>query len=380
MNGKTRTTHVITGLATGGAETMLLKLLDRMDRDHFENSVISLTGAGPIGDRIRELGIPLTVLGVSRSLSMPWNLLRLCWQIRRHRPHVVQTWLYHADLLGLVAAKLAGVKKVSWNIRCSYMGENYYQGISGLIIRILAAISARPNTVIVNSTSGKSLHQSLGYHPRSWVVIPNGFDMDIFKPSSVERSRIRQELEIPTNAPVIGLVGRWDPVKGHDLFLRAAASFLKQSPDSHFIFVGKDCTPDNLALLKLVDADVKPNLHLLGERHDIPAITAALDLSVCASIGEGFPNVIGEAMACEVPCVATDVGDCADIIADTGYVVASGNVKEMTEAWLKIFSLSSSESSQLGARARSRIGEVYSIQKIVTTYQDLYQNLRHSRD
>jgi glycosyltransferase involved in cell wall biosynthesis len=380
MTEKTRITHVITGLATGGAETMLLKLLKNIDNDQFENSVISLTGAGPIGERIRELGITLTVLGMNRSLSTPWDLLRLCWQIRRHRPHVVQTWLYHADLLGFVFAKIAGVKKVAWNIRCSYMGEDYYRGFSGLLIRILAAISGRPDAVVVNSTSGKTLHQSLGYHPQNWMVIPNGFDVDIFQSSLVERSRIRQELKIPASAPVIGLVGRWDPVKGHDLFLQAAASFLKQHPESHFIIVGKDCTPENLALLKLVDANVKPNLHLLGERHDIPAITAALDLSVCASIGEGFPNVIGEAMACEVPCVATDVGDCADIIADTGYVVASGNVKEMTMAWLEIFSLSPSASKQLGVRARNRIREAYSIQKIVATYQELYQVLRHSGD
>jgi glycosyltransferase involved in cell wall biosynthesis len=294
-------------------------------------------------------------------------------------PHVVQTWLYHADLLGFIAAKLSGVKKVAWNIRCSYMGETYYKGVSGLVIRILAAISARPDTVIVNSTSGKSLHQSLGYHPRSWTVIPNGFDIEIFKPSPAERSRIRQELEIPANAPVIGLVGRWDPVKGHDLFLRAAASFLKLRSDCHFVFVGKNCSPVNPALMKLVDAALLPNLHLLGERHDIPAITAALDLSVCASVGEGFPNVLGEAMACEVPCVATDVGDCADIIANTGRIVKSGDVNAMAGAWSDILSLPPSEYTELGAKARNRIGKEYSIQKILNTYQDLYQDLRYSR-
>jgi glycosyltransferase involved in cell wall biosynthesis len=376
MTEKTRITHIITGLATGGAETMLLKLLSGMDSNLFENSVISLTESGPIGDRIRDLGIPLSVLGMNRSIPSPLDLVCLYRKIRHHRPHVVQTWLYHADLLGFLAAKAAKVDSVAWNIRCSYMGKNYYKGMSGIVIKLLAAISNWPDTVIVNSAAGQLLHQSLGYHPREWQVIPNGFDTDVFTPSVEDRTTIRRKLGIPDQAPVIGLVGRWDPVKGHGLFLKVATNFVRETPEAHFIIVGKGCDMDNGALLDFVTDSLRTNLHLLGERHDIPAITAAFDLAVCASVGEGFPNVLGEAMACAVPCVATDVGDCAEIVADTGRIVPSGDVTAMTAAWSDLLSLAPSERKALGISARRRIKEVYSIENIISTYQNLYQGLR----
>jgi glycosyltransferase involved in cell wall biosynthesis len=380
MTEKTRITHVITGLATGGAETMLLKLLSGMDDSQFENSVISLTDAGPIGYLIRDIGVPVTVLGMNRSFPKPWDFIRLCLQIRRHKPHIVQTWLYHADLLGYFAAKLTSVKSISWNIRCSYMGKEYYNGMSGLVLKMLAAISAKPDTVIVNSTAGQVLHQSLGYTPKNWQIIPNCFDLGVFKLSIIDRQRIRKELEISEDVPVIGLVGRWDPIKGHALFLNAAKTFLAQRPESQFILVGNGCEDNNPDLIDLVPDELKANLHLLGERNDIPAVTASFDLAVCASIGEGFPNVLGEAMACQVPCVATDVGDCADIISDTGRIVASGDEVAMANAWSELLDLPPIELAALGAKARSRVSEFYSVQKVINAYQDLYLALQRSQE
>jgi glycosyltransferase involved in cell wall biosynthesis len=373
-----RVTHIITGLATGGAETMLLKLLSGMNKDRFQNTVISLTDAGPIGDQIRALGVPLTVLGMNRSLPMPWDLFRLYRRIRQQHPHVVQTWLYHADLLGYITAKLAGVRKIVWNIRCSYMGEDYYKGMSGVVIRILAWISAKPDAVVVNSTSGKLLHESLGYAPANWNIIPNGFDVSVFKASADARRSIRREWGIADDVPVIGLVGRWDPVKGHDVFLQAATELITSVPDCQFVVVGKGCDTNNADLLKLVDSGLRLNLHLLGERYDIPDVTAAFDIAVCASIGEGFPNALGEAMACEVPCVATNVGDCAEIIADTGRIVAAGDTTAMARAWAELLSLSASDLADLGARARNRVSKIYGIQDIIVAYQVLYQDLRYS--
>jgi glycosyltransferase involved in cell wall biosynthesis len=375
----TRVVHIITGLATGGAETMLLKLLTGMNDAQFSNSVIALTDAGPIGDRIRELGIPLTVLGMSRSFPMPWDLWRLYRQVRAQMPDVVQTWLYHADFLGYFAAKLAGVKSVAWNIRCSYMGPDYYKGISGMLIKVLAALSNRPDTVIVNSTAGKSLHESLGYRPRDWQIIPNGFDTDVFQPNPVFRAEIRDELGISLDARVVGMVGRWDPVKGHDLFLKAASLCCKDQPDCHFVLVGSGCDNKNAELLEHASAELRPNLHLVGERNDIPAITAALDIAVCASVGEGFPNILGEAMACEVPCVATDVGDCANIIANTGRIVPSGDATTMANAWSELLALSADEYAELGGKARRRVNQTYSIGNVIASYEELYVKLAEGK-
>jgi glycosyltransferase involved in cell wall biosynthesis len=377
MSRKTRITHIITGLATGGAETMLLKLLQKIDKNRFQSTVIALTDAGPIADRIRELDIPVTVLGISRSLPTPLDFFRLYRRIKYERPDVVQTWLYHADLLGSLAAKLARVKKLAWNIRCSYMGDDYYRGMSGLVIKALAALSGNPDTIVVNSGSGKELHESLGYRSTNWQVIPNGFDVGIFRPSGESRQKIRQELNIGPDVPVIGMIGRWDPVKGHDLFLAAALKLSGKIPDCHFVIVGKDCDEENVDLINLVDDKMRPNLHLMGERHDIPEVTNAFDLAVCASIGEGFPNILGEAMACEVPCVATNVGDCAEIILDTGRVVPSGDVTEMAGAWMDLLSLPPDELTELGMKARERVRDTYNIEKVIQTYQDLYLGLVH---
>jgi glycosyltransferase involved in cell wall biosynthesis len=375
MTNKIKITHIITGLGTGGAETMLLKLLSNMGGDRFENSVVALTDAGPIGERIRELGIPLTIIGMSRKFPTPWSFLRLFRQIKIHKPDIVQTWLYHADLLGFFAARLAGVKCVAWNIRCSYMGEDYYKGISGLIIKTLAAISARPEAVVINSTAGKKLHQSLGYKPERWKLIPNGFDTGIFKASSEDRNKTRAELEIHRGSFVIGLVGRWDPVKGHETFLNAARLFCEQHSDGKFIFVGSGCVRENQELMDLIPDTVMPNLCLLGERQDIPAITAALDIAVCASIGEGFPNVLGEAMASEVLCVATDVGDCAEILGETGIVVPPKDPVAMCQSWLDLYELPAARRKDLRSLARQRISDIYAIEKVISTYQEFYTEI-----
>jgi glycosyltransferase involved in cell wall biosynthesis len=375
MTDRTKVLHIITGLATGGAETMLLKLLTGMDETRFQNSVIALTDAGSIGDRIRELGIPLTVLGMSRSRPMPWDFIRLYLQIRRHKPHVVQTWLYHADFFGYFAARLAGVKSIAWNIRCSYMGADYYRGISGILIKALAALSSRPEVIIVNSAAGRALHESLGYHPAKWQIIPNGFDTNIFKASTEFRTNIRDELGISPDARVVGMIGRWDPVKGHNVFLKTASRLCESQPDCQFVLVGSGCEDSNAELLEHASSGLRANLHLLGERDDIPAVTAALDIAVCASIGEGFPNILGEAMASEVPCVATDVGDCSDIIADTGRIVPSGDAVAMAKAWAELLTLPVDEFAELGRKARHRVEQVYSIGNVIETYERLYEKL-----
>ena len=370
-----RLLHVITGLNTGGAETMLLKILQGMDRGRFSSTVLSLTDEGQIGPRISELGFRVETLGMRRRLPDPFSFLSLVHKMRRIRPHVVQTWLYHADLLGCLASRMAGQPPVAWNLRCSYMGADYYRGMSGLVIRSLARLSDLPAAVVYNSEAGRALHVSLGYEPQRWVLIPNGFDTQQMHPDPDARRRIRGEIGVANDAPLVGMVARFDTVKGHDTFLAAAGRLLRSRPEAKFLLVGAGCTTDNAELRRMMPKAIQDAVILLGERRDIPDVNAAIDVATCASIGEGFPNVVGEAMACGVPVVTTDVGDCAEIVDDMGRVVPPQDSEAMANAWNEILSLPAAAHTRLSMAARARINESYALNDVVVRYEQLYGEL-----
>ena len=370
-----RICHVITGLSTGGAETMLLKLLANMDEGEFQQLVISLTDNGQIGPMIEELGVPVVALNMKRGVPHPAVISKLFKQFRRHRPDVVQTWLYHADLVGLIAARLSGVRAVVWNIRCSFMGDGYYRGLSGLVIRLLSVLSRFPAAIVANSQAGRILHEEMGYRSKRWQIIGNGFDLERFKPDAAAGRSVRSDLDLDEGKRLIGLISRWDPIKGFDTFLAAADLVAASEPDTHFILVGEGCTRENEQLANLITPKLTSRVHLCGRREDVPHIVAALDFLCCASDGEGFPNVVGEAMASATPCVATNVGDCAAIIGNTGRIVEPSRPVELAEAFRELLALDAASLHALGDAARQRIEERYGIGQIVTKYENLYRKL-----
>lgn len=369
--------HLITGLSTGGAEAMLYKLLSRMDRARFKIVVVSMTDRGTFGARIEALGIPVVTLGLRRGLPNPIGFWRLVRLLRLEKPHVLQTWMYHADLLGLIAGRLTNLPRIAWNLRCSNMEMRHYSWLSALLIRLLAVLSGFPDAVLVNSEAGRKFHETLNYHPKRWEVIPNGFDLEIFRPSPEARLRFRAEIGIPEDAFLIGLIARDDPMKDHQTFLQAAGYLLKNHPNIHFILVGRGIDEGNQRLMSLIESlGILKQTHLLGERSDVANIVPALDIaSSASSFGEGFPNVIGEAMACGVPCVVTDVGDSAIIVGDTGKVVPPKNPEALAVAWSDLIMIGSEHRRQLGLAARQRIEENYSLPAIVAKYESLYQEL-----
>jgi glycosyltransferase involved in cell wall biosynthesis len=371
--------HVITGLSTGGAETMLLKLLTRMSNNKFENIVVSLTSEGDLAKDIRALDIPVIALGMTRAQLGPGPFFQLVRHLRRIRPDIIQTWLYHADLVGFIAGRVSCRAKISWNLRCSFMGDEYYRGLSGLIIKFLAILSRFADSIVVNSRTGLELHQKLGYRSANWDLIPNGFDTETFVPNSNAKAQLHSEMDIPPDAPVIGLVGRYDPVKGHETFFLAAQELLMSHTNAHFLLAGGGCSFDNAELMTLIVDKVSPQVRLLGNRRDMPRVTAALDIANCVSIGEGFPNVVGEAMSCGVPCVVTDVGDCADIVGDCGKVVPVSNAPALAEAWRDILHLSSKEHALIQQNSRARIQNKYGLNTIVGQYEAHYENLFRQR-
>jgi len=368
--------HLITGLERGGAEVSLLRLTGAMDRDRFENVVVSLTVPGPLSAMISRQGIRVHAIHMSRSLPTPGALWRLYRLLRAERPDVLQTWLYHSDLVGFLTGRAARVPSIAWNIRCSNMGEEYRHGMNGALVRMLARLSPYPDAIIANSHAGQKEHAAIGYGPKRWAVLQNGFDMDVFRPTKNGRADLRRELGLSDNTVLIGLVARYDPIKDHDGFLRAAAELLTTNPDVHFVLAGGDIDQNNQALNNLIDhLGLRTHVHLMGLRDDVPKLTSGLDIATCCSLGEGFPNVAGEAMACAVPCVVTDVGDAAQIVGDTGPVVPAGDHHALADAWRGLVAEGADGRAERGRVARARIDSNFSLTRCVERYQEFFESI-----
>ncbi len=373
-----RILHIITGLSTGGAEMMLYKLLSRLDRDAFEPGVISLMDMGTLGNEIQALGIPVYPLGMRRGIPDPLKLLRLVRLIRTARPHIIQTWMHHADLLGGLAAKLAGNSPIIWGIRSSTFDQATSRRTTVLIAKISALLSPKlPACIVSCSEIARQVHVAMGYADDKMVVIPNGFDLELFKPDPEARWGLRQEEGIGAEDIVIGLIGRFHPQKDHRNFIQAAGLVSEKIPQVRFLLCGEGIDWDNRELVSWIQAaGIQERCILLGRRSDMPRINAALDLvSLASAYGEAFPNVIGEAMACGVPCVVTDVGDSAYIVGDTGIVVPPKDPQALTKGWQRLLSMDDSDYRQLGERARKRIEIKFSIKSITQMYSRLYWEL-----
>lgn len=374
-----RILHVITGLNVGGAETMLYRLASNMDRSRFETRVVSLLEPGPMGTKLAEASIPVDTLGMRRGVPTPGGLWKLVRLIRDFRPDVIQTWLYHADLAGLVAARLAfpfgGGPGVVWNIRCSFMALEEYRRMTGVTLRACTALSRLPDVVLTNSREARRFHREVGYRAKRFEVIPNGFDLDVYRPDKAAGKAVRQELSIGSEQVVIGQVARFDVMKDHETMVRAAADVVREH-DAVFLFAGNGLDHDNLDLLDWMKRYGLPpeRTRLLGQRHDVPQLMAALDIHVSSSaFGEGFPTVVGEAMACGVPGVVTDVGDSARLVGETGRVVPPADPDALAAAMAELASISPAQRSELGRSARKRIEERYSLPSIVRRYGALYE-------
>jgi len=373
-----RIVFIITGLSTGGAEMMLLKVLERLDRQRFAPHVISLTTLGELAPRIAALGIPVGAMGMKPGLSSPSGFFRLVRLLKRLNPDVVHTWMYHADLLGGLAARLAGVSAVGWCIRNSNLDKDKTKFSTRAVVGLCALISKWvPSRILSCSEKARQVHVACGYAVVKMVVVPNGFDLSQFKPDLDARFRVRAELGITNQTPLVGLIGRFDPQKNHAGFFEAAAVLHRQMPQVHFVLVGHGIDINNAALMQAItQAGVLANTHLLGLRNDMPALMAALDvLASSSSYGEAFPNVLGEAMACGVPCAVTDVGDSAYIVGDTGRVVATGDMAGLAHALAGILQLPTAERLALGAAARIRVATHFEIGHITRQYEAFYAEL-----
>lgn len=287
---------------------MLLRLLREGSRHGLagEPSVISLGRPAALAPAIEALGVPLVRLGAGSAAAMPLRLPALVAAARRARPDLVQGWMVHGNLAAsAVAPLLPGAPRVAWNVRQSLNDLGSERRSTRVLIRLAARLSRRPAAILYNSRTGAEHHRAIGYAGERTLIVPNGFDLERFRPDPAARERLRAELGVG-EAPLVGLVARWDPVKDHAGFLAAMAELSARFPDLRLLLAGSGVDPANDELRALVDgAGLAGRAQLLGERDDVPALLAALDVAVNCSTTEAFANAIGEAMACGVPCAGS---------------------------------------------------------------------------
>jgi glycosyltransferase involved in cell wall biosynthesis len=233
-----------------------------------------------------------------------------------------------------------------------------------------------PARIVCCSESTRKVHTELNFAAKKMLVIPNGSDLTAFKRNPEARLSVRKELGVREGTPLIGLVARFDPLKDHYTFVRAAALLRARLPNANFVLCGEGITWENPELARWIEAArIRDRCHLLGLRRDMPRLTAALDIASSSSSREAWPLAVGEAMACEVPCVVTDVGDSALILGGTGRVVLPEKPEAMADAWYELLTMSRYKRRQLGIAARQRVEKHFDLPSVVAQYESLYAEL-----
>ena len=367
--------HIITGLGDGGAEHILFKVC-KYDIAN-KHIVISLTGPGKYFSLLSKLGIKVYCLNI-RFFSIH-KFIFLIKLLRSLKPDIVQTWLVHADFLGSMAARLAGINNILWNVRYSNIEIGKAKLTTILIIKILSILSyVIPKFIVIVSKKAKKIYEIAGYNKRLFKFIPNGYDLSILKINKLQKTNFRKKIKIKKNVPLIGNVARYDPQKDH-LNLLNALSLIKEKNINFFcVFVGFNINQNNIDLiseikrLKLYD-----HVKLLGQTDNVSQVMNGLDIHVLSSsYGEGFPNVVAESMACGTPCIVTDVGDSAFIVGKTGWVVPPKNSIKLAKAIEKALSEKGTiKWNKRCIKARLRVKEKFSIGKMIKLYNKVWNKV-----
>lgn len=362
-----RVVHILTGFTVGGAERMVQRLVKAHAHDHdVESIVISLSGPGVIGDELKQAGFRVESLGMRSGIGTFAAIANLSSRLRALAPDVVQTWLYHADLIGGIAARLAGVKTIVWNLRAIQHGS---RRLTGVIVRINARLSwLVPHSIVCCGHAVRDHHARLGYDPAKLAVIANGFDVERFAPVSANMATMAA-------SPFMIALGRDDILKDYPTLIRAFAAARSRVPALRGAIYGRGCSQSQPLAALIASLGISDELELHDEIGDVREALARATLLASSSTSEGFPNVIAEAMAMGVPCAVTQAGDSALIVGDYGRVVPPSNVDALADAIVDIATLSPTDYSQLALRARHHIVDNFELGKIANQYLAHYQSL-----
>ena len=373
---KKKILHIISGLGRGGAENVLYRLSSKDDK--FNHEILNLGIEDFYVKKFENIKIKVNNLGMKNNWFNPFLIFKVIKIINNARPHIIHTWMYHADLLGGLTAKLVGFKNIIWCVRNFTVDKQYTKFTTRIVIKMCSFFSKYiPKKIINCSLSSNYLHQSMGYPKNKCVVIANGVNTSSFKPDQNLRSNIKKKLDLE-NKFVIGFVARWDRQKDINTFINSLKIFKKEiSDDWHVIMAGLNLDKRNLELVeKLKEAELYENTSLLGFVDDLVPIYNSMDICVLtSSYGEGFPNVIIEAMSCEVCCVASDIGDSKYIIGDNDFIFSAGNFMQLKNIFVNSFkSIENKNNWDLKKRSvRNRVIENFSLNKMIKNYQEIWE-------
>ncbi|MCH4873234.1 glycosyltransferase family 4 protein [Pseudomonas sp. TMW22091] len=374
--------HVIVGLNVGGAELMLYRLCSALSSgSDDEHMVISLTSLGEVGSLLQARGITVVPLGMSGVTSALHGLIKLVRELKHAKPDIVQTWMYHADLLGGVAARLVGVRKIIWGIRTTDINKGGGK-LTILVRKICSWLSASvPTVIICAAQASRKAHSAIGYASNRMIVVPNGFDMGALVASEQDRQALRMAYGVEHNELLIGSLGRFHQVKDHSTFIHAAGILAKKFTHVKFLLVGRDVDINNLQLMSNIKSTgYEERFILLGQRQDVAICLKAMDVFCLHSYTEGFPNVLGEAMSMGLPCVTTDVGDAAFLIGDNGLVVPPQAPVELSTALAHLIELSPEERREIGQGAYQRIVDNFTMKCAELRFKEIYDALNLNED
>ncbi len=371
-----RVAHVITGLGTGGAEAMLYKLISSTRSQGLNHSVASLTDEGTFGPRLVSDGVAVKCLRMRPGVPTPGALLPLAVFLRGSRPDIVQSWMYHGNLLaGLTAAPL-GMPLV-WGIHHADVEPRNVKPLTRLTRAVCGRLShVLADGIVYCADSALRSHARLGYRANFATVIPNGFDLAGFARDPAAAASVRRDIGLPPGARVVGLIARYHPDKDHPTFLDAARRITRAAQDVFFLLAGQGVEWSNPRLASTIDTfAIRTRVRLLGPRSDVPALLSALDVLASSSRSEGFPQILGEAMSCGVLCAATDCGDSREIVGPSGRLVPPRDPAALAQAIVELLSLPPGERAALGAAARERIAARYDISYIARRYTSFWEDV-----
>ena len=362
-------------LGVGGTERQIIILAKGLRQRGHRVGVLVFYGGGELEHELHEQNIPVFDMHKTGRWDTVPFLFRCAQAARRFKPTVLYGFLATPNLLGLLLKTVVARIPIVWGVRASNVDLSHYDWLSRLVFRAECGVSSFADLIICNSRAGLEYVAAHGFPRRNMIVIPNGIDVDRFRPDAALRVAVRREWSIARNEILIGLVGRLDPMKDHATFFQAAALLSKRRYNLRFVCVGDGPEPYKSLLFRIAnDLGLTANLIWAGDRRDMSAVYNALDISVSASCTEGFSNTIAESMSCGVPCVVTDVGDSAHIVGHSGEIVPPHAPAVLAEALDRMLLRLNSELSKSG---RDRVDSQFSVDALILrTIDALYSVTR----
>lgn len=370
--------HTITGLHVGGAEAMLANLVEHSADARIRPIVLSMMAPGPVAGRIRASNVSVRTLDMREGAPSLAAAVRLAREARRIRPDLIQGWMHHGNLAATFASWSSPKRPPAiWNVRHSLVDIALEKPLTRAILRLEARLSRGTAAIVYNSRTAARQYEAFGFETERTIVIPNGFDCARWRPQPGARARLEREFGVSPESVVVAQVTRLHPMKDPETLVEAVRRVRERGLDAHLLLVGRGFERPPAGLATRIKTSLPPErVTLAGERHDVAAWLAGVDiLTLPSAWGEGFSNILGEALASGVPCVATDVGDSAWIVGEHGRIAAVRNPEAFAAALAELIELGPEGRRRMGEAGRARVVALFSLAESVRQYEALYEQV-----